>query len=153
MDTLKYDKKVKVMIIDGMELHYNQCPESYQYVLVILYYKDKFVFVKNKKRKWEFPGGKKEAGETILDVAKREAWEEAGAVIENIQVVGYYKLPNHENVIVSAAEVLYFEDIPAFSETTEVRLSTTLPSEEELSFTDGIYPSIFSHIKGYLDES
>ncbi|WP_029192042.1 NUDIX domain-containing protein [Paenibacillus elgii] len=141
------------MMIDNMEIHYNQCPETYQYVLVVLHYKDQFVFVKNKKRKWEFTGGKKEDGETILEVAKREAWEEAGAIIEDIQVVGYYTLANHENVIISAAEVLYFEDIPAFSETTEVRLSTTLPSEEELSFTDGIYKSIFSHIKEHIYES
>ncbi|MBR7078357.1 MAG: (deoxy)nucleoside triphosphate pyrophosphohydrolase [Clostridia bacterium] len=36
---------------------------------------------------WEFPGGNREAGETLRDAAVREIREELGAVIEPLEVL------------------------------------------------------------------
>lgn len=40
-----------------------------------------------------FPGGKKEAGEDMLECVKRETFEETGITIHNPQQVGYIEFP------------------------------------------------------------
>lgn len=46
-------------------------------------------------RGWEIPGGHLEPGETPEDALRREALEETGAVIRDLQVVGYEKITIH----------------------------------------------------------
>jgi len=47
--------------------------------------------VRGFSRGWEFPGGVVEHGESILDGAKREIWEESGAQVEVTAFVGVCK--------------------------------------------------------------
>lgn len=130
-----------------MDLFFGMIPESFDYVLTILRYENKFVMVKNKNRKWEFTGGKRAANETIIEVAKRESWEEAGAIIENIKPIGYYRLHDNKNVVVTSADVKYFEDRPCGYETEKRTLVNHLPDDSDLSFADGIYQRIFDYVK------
>ena len=73
----------------NIDLFFGMIPENFDYVLSILLYENEFVMVKNKNRKWKFTGGKRIENETIAETAKRESWEEAGAIIEDIKLLGH----------------------------------------------------------------
>lgn len=53
----------------------------------------KWVFCKHKEREtWEVPGGHREHGENIIDTAKRELYEETGALEYSIKSVCAYSV-------------------------------------------------------------
>lgn len=62
------------------------------HVLVICQYKGQWLLTNHKKRGLEFPGGKKEHGETLEAAAKREVLEETGAKVEQLQQIGVYEV-------------------------------------------------------------
>ena len=74
----------------------------------------KWVFCKHRARDtWEIPGGHREPGETVLEAAKRELYEETGAVGFEISPVCVY------SVIKDGEEsfgMLYFAEILEFEE-------------------------------------
>lgn len=54
---------------------------TYQFVVVLSKYQGKLMLSRHKKRTtWESQGGHIEAGETPLEAAKRELYEESGAI-------------------------------------------------------------------------
>lgn len=53
-----------------------------KFAVIIAKSEGKFIFCKHKARDtWEIPGGYREPGEIILDTAKRELYEETGAIV------------------------------------------------------------------------
>jgi len=66
--------------------------ELFKYAVVVSRYKDKWVFCKNSNRKWELPGGHREADETIIETAKRELREETGALTFTITPICAYSI-------------------------------------------------------------
>ena len=70
-----------------------------QHVLIIPIYKKNLLLTKHKKRGIEFPGGKIEKGESSLQAAKRELYEETGGMTHEIHYIAQYyvsrnKLPS-----------------------------------------------------------
>ncbi|MGR3765452.1 RNA deprotection pyrophosphohydrolase [Rossellomorea sp. NS-SX7] len=63
-----------------------------QHVLVICRYNHHWLLTQHKKRGLEFPGGKREKGETLEEAAIRETYEETGGVIKDPVFVGEYKV-------------------------------------------------------------
>ncbi|WP_050616151.1 RNA deprotection pyrophosphohydrolase [Bacillus testis] len=70
---------------------YHPFSDQPQHVIVILHYKTGWIMTNHSKRGLEFPGGKKEEGESIKQTAIRETWEETGAVISNLSYIAQYR--------------------------------------------------------------
>ncbi|MDT0330316.1 NUDIX domain-containing protein [Nocardiopsis lambiniae] len=114
-------------------------PEVHHSVVCLTYRGDRPLLVRNRHRAWEFPGGHAEEGESVLDTARREAAEEAGATLGEVRVAGYYVLSAGHVTVVTHAQVVDLAPLTGEFETVEVREFDVLPSDEELSWADGLY--------------
>jgi 8-oxo-dGTP diphosphatase len=56
------------------------------------------ILLTKNSRGWDIPGGHLEANETPEMAAIREAYEETGAVIAELQLIGYLELTKHQDV-------------------------------------------------------
>ncbi len=78
----------------------------------------RWVFCKHKARStYEFPGGHHEAGETILETARRELYEETGALEYELTQICAYSVAGETNVNRTGEELfgmLFFADIHTF---------------------------------------
>jgi 8-oxo-dGTP diphosphatase len=96
-------------------------------------FQDKWVLCLHKKRNtWEVPGGHVEGGEAPLTAAKRELYEETGAVDFDIVPVWDFKLFNddgtlHNNGRIYFAKIRQFEQLPEVSEMEKVGFFEELP--------------------------
>lgn len=74
----------------------------------------KWVFCKHKERDtYECPGGHREANETIEEAARRELWEETGAVDFTLHKVSVYGVCSEGK---QSYGMLYYADIYKFEE-------------------------------------
>ncbi|WP_338472006.1 nucleoside triphosphatase YtkD [Niallia sp. XMNu-256] len=73
-----------------------------EHVLVICRFYDQWLLTKHKERGYEFPGGKREAGETLEEAAKREVNEETGASLNSLEFIGEYKVSDEKGSFVKA---------------------------------------------------
>lgn len=77
-----------------VELSYrpNSFQEKAKHVLVICQHGDDWLLTNHKKRGLEFPGGKMESDETLEEAARREAFEETGAILAELKFLAEYKI-------------------------------------------------------------
>lgn len=101
---------------------YDQVAEELlKFAVIIAKTEGKWVFCKHKERStYEVPGGHREAGETILDAAKRELKEETGAVDFKISPVCGYSVKGKTRINEGEEDIsfgmLFVADITSFEE-------------------------------------
>lgn len=122
--------------------------KTYKYVVVLSTCCGKIILSRHKQRTtWETQGGHVEPGETPLQAARRELFEESGAVDYEICALCDY-WAGDENTgegstgMVFHAEIKELGPIPD-SEMAEVRLFDSLP--ENLTYP-GITPELYAYL-------
>ena len=90
-----------------------------KFAVILAKHEGKWVLCKHKHRDtWEAPGGHREPGETILEAAKRELFEETGALDYDITPVCLYSADGKSRVNPTGEELfgaLFYADIHAFA--------------------------------------
>ena len=106
--------------------------EKYKYTVICTSYQGKWILSRHKKRDtWETQGGHIEDGETPLEGARRELFEESGIKDADIYPVCDYWGFNRQscsNGVVFLAVVHSLGDLPE-SEMKEIKVFDTLPAE------------------------
>ena len=119
-----------------------------KFVVIIARFQGKWVFCKHRERDtYEMPGGHREAGETVLEAARRELAEETGAIDFRIWKIGAYSVTDKNRVNESGEEtfgMLFYAEI----ETAEDELHSEI---ESVKLFDGMpekltYPEIQPHL-------
>lgn len=112
--------------------------ELLKFAVIIARSSGKWVVCKHKERDtYEAPGGHREINEDILDTAKRELYEETGALQFSIAPVCVYSVTGRNGVNATGEEtfgMLYYAEIQTFeddlhSEMEKVVLMDELPTE------------------------
>ena len=123
--------------------------KQYVFVVVLSKYNGRILLSRHKSRTtWETQGGHIEPGETPLEAAKRELYEESGATEYHIAPLCDYWAGNPEtgqgaNGAVFLAEITKLGELPE-SEMAETKEFDTLP--DNLTYP-GITPILFNRIK------
>lgn len=116
--------------------------ELLKFAVIITKHNGKWVFCKHKDRDiWEIPGGHRESGEDIDVTAKRELYEETGALDYAIRPVCVYSVSNPDKF--DGAEsygMLFYADVREFEETLYNEIEKIMITEE-LPF-NWTYPEI-----------
>ena len=119
----------------------------FKYVVVFSRMKGQWLFSRHRKREtWETQGGHIEPGETPMDAARRELYEESGAkAFTIIPVCDYWAGTDEDSSVgtVFLAEITELGELPE-SEMAEVRAFDTLP--ENVTYP-AITPVLFAQVR------
>jgi 8-oxo-dGTP diphosphatase len=112
--------------------------ELLKFAVIIAKHNGKWVFCKLRDRStYECPGGHREYGEDILVAAKRELYEETGAINYSLKPICVYSVcraNEEDDTMQESYGMLYFADITKFTELPgyeieKVELFETFPTE------------------------
>ncbi len=130
--------------------------EQLKFAVILAKSRNQYIFCRHRDRDtWEIPGGHREAGEAIVDTARRELYEETGALEFDLKPICVYSVTAPDQF--DGREtfgMLFFADIRRFepelhSEIGEIRAMDDLP--ERLTYP-AIQPALMREARrrGYL---
>ena len=125
--------------------------KQYKYVVTLSEYGGKILLSRHKKRTtWETQGGHIEAGETPLEAARRELYEESGATDFDIAPLCDYWAGDEQtrteaNGMVFTANIRTLDPLPE-SEMAEVKCFDDLPKNVTYP---GITPVLYAYWKAH----
>ena len=91
---------------------FKKTSEAPSFAVIIAKYNHQYVLVKHKLRDtFEFPGGKRNPNESILECAKRELFEETGAIDFIIEPLTTYTFKNSYGMLYKG-EIYKFSNLP-----------------------------------------
>lgn len=106
----KEDFMIKVKFYDSVE------DNLLKFAVIVSRHNGKWVLCQHKQRDtYEFPGGHRENGEDIFSCARRELWEETGAVEYDLSPVCVYSVVDDSTEtfgMLYFAEIFEFEQLP-----------------------------------------
>ncbi len=98
-----------------------------KFVILLAKYNDKLVIIKNTKRGgWEIPGGNREQGESVEAAARRELYEETGAIQSELEPFGIIQWNGSYGMVFYAA-ITQLTDLLDY-EIEEVKFVDQLPA-------------------------
>lgn len=103
--------------------------DKFGFAVILAKTQGKWVFCRHKERNtYEFPGGHREEGEAILMTAKRELYEETGALIFNIQPIGVYSVVREGEE--ESFGMFYYAEIEEFEKELHSEIEEIIITEE-----------------------
>lgn len=115
----------------------------FKLAVIVARHGNHWIFCRHKQRKtWEIPGGHREQCEDVMQAARRELFEETGAVESEITPISAYCVRTDATSsfgMLFYADVKCFGELPTETEMAEITLSNELP-------TDLTYPLIQPHL-------
>ena len=122
-----------------------------QYAVIVSRYHGQWVYCKHRARDtWEIPGGRREPGEPILTTAKRELFEETGALAYDLTPVCVYAVGGG----VKSHGLLCYTDIHSLGPlpASEIECIQFFAEEPEALTYPHIQPFLLAQIKKWLVE-
>lgn len=120
---------------------------QYLFVVIATQCKGKWVWVKHRERDtWEIPGGHIEKGESADDAAKRELYEETGAIDFTIETICDYTVKQGDNKGISRLYFAQIKEIGPLPESEIEGISFFDDVPKNLTHPD-IQPILFNEVK------
>jgi len=121
-----------------------------EYMVIAARHRDEWVVVRLKgQEEWCFPGGKREAGETMDEAAHRELKEETGAEDYRLEPLALYGVDQGPRISwgsIYTAEIDRFGPLPEEFEIAEVAFMPRFPLD------NARFPGIMPGLMAYLGE-
>lgn len=118
-----------------------------KYAVIVSRYKGKGLFVKHRERDtWECPGGHREPGEDIDAAARRELYEETGALAYTLRRVCAYTVDEQVFGMLYDCEITELGALPPGFEIEKIQMFDRLP----VNWTyPHIQPALFKRIESW----